>query len=224
MKYIVLNLESLLMSFGCHSKSHSYRETNEFPTISSIFGMICCAFGKSGELTDFFNKLREIKVEMFSYKETDIETDYQTFGTGWKELKIYSERMLRKNDGSNVSGNSSSKVIHKDYLVNQHFRVLLEVNNEEFADELIEKLQNPIWKIYIGRKKCIPYEEVFEAAFDTKEEAIIHIEKDNPLYKYTEYQPDDDKFIRLINLRDIPTVKFNDYGTYLSRKVFVSEY
>jgi CRISPR system Cascade subunit CasD len=221
MKYILMNLQSKLMSFGCYSKRYN-RDTNEFPTRSAIYGMILCAMDKHGEMPEMFDKLNKIQINIYSYTETDLLRDFQTIGSGW-DKRIYGDRMLKTCDGTNST--TASKIFYKDYLANQHFRVLLEIDNDNFANEIAKYLEDPVGIIYLGRKKCNPEgPSVFNGIFDTKEEAIALIEKDKPLYKYTEDVPDDNKFIKTVTLRDVPIKCLNDYDNYFCRRVYVSEY
>ena len=236
MKYLLMNLDADRMSFGYNSNGNN-RYTVDFPTKSVLFGMICCAMGKKGDLTELFKKLRQIKMTAFSLtKNSRIETDFQTIGNGWKELNLsFKDKNKVKNPVSfdigiqmiehTIDGKKSStfsSLIDKDYLVNHHFIVLLEIPDDAFADEIANALKRPVWQMYIGRKKCIPCDKVFYGVFGTEEEAMGVVDGMNPFYTYSEKKPDD--YIDEMNLRDVPMFAFNEYNTYTHRKVYKSAY
>ena len=220
MRYLIMNLQSKLMSFGCYSKGYD-RDTNEFPTRSAIYGIILCSMGKKGKMPEMFKKLNNIKMDIYSYTETNLEKDFQTIGCGWDE-ETYQYKFLKKCDGSKSS--TGSKIFYKYYLSNQHFRVILEIVDDDFANEIANYLKISVWEPYFGRKKCTPDEPIFNGIYNNKEDAISFIEKDNPIYKYSEDIPDENKFIKMITLRDVPQERLNDYDNYLNRRVYVSEY
>ena len=227
-----MNLEAEKMSFGYNSNAGT-RYTTDFPTKSVLFGMLCCAMGKKGVLTETFGKLRKIKMESFAMSESQVETDFQTIGTGWEDSKMgfidkntgkfinISEEMVEHRiDGSKSS--TCTSLIDKDYLVNQRFIVLLEIEDDAFAEKIAESLKRPVWQMYVGRKKCVPCGRVFYGIFDSKENAMNVIDGMNPLYKFTEEEPDE--YIDEMNVRDVPTTEFNKYDTYTHRRVYKCEY
>ena len=234
MKYVVMNLEAEKMSFGYNSNAGT-RYTADFPTKSVLFGILCCAMGKKGVLTETFGKLRKIKMESFAMSESQVETDFQTIGNGWREsglkfinknklweLKIDVGELMTEFTCDGKKAQSYTSLIDKDYLVNQRFAILLEIADDDFATELAESLKCPVWQMYIGRKKCIPCGRVFYGIFDSKEEAMNVIDGMKPLYKFTEEEPDE--YIDEMNVRDVPTTEFNKYDTYTHRRVYKCEY
>lgn len=235
MKYLLMNLDADRMSFGYNSIAND-RYTVDFPTKSALFGMICCAMGKKGELSELFGKLRQIKVEAFAMANSRVETDFQTIGNGWRELNIVfndknnfkgrkainiSDLMVEHTVDDKISTTCSS-LINKDYLVNQHFIVVMEIADDAFANEIANALQNPVWQIYIGRKKCVPNDDVFYGIFDSREDAMKRVDGMNPIYRYSEDEPDD--YLDEMNVRDVPMTRFNEYSTYTHRRVYKSDY
>lgn len=235
MKYVLMNLEGDRMSFGYNSNS-GMRYTTEFPTKSALFGMICCAMGRNGVLTELFDRLRQMDVEVFAITKGRIETDFQTIGTGWREAGI---KFIDKNPSSSVKMDvgdfmteftcenkkkteTYTSIVDKDYLVNQRFMVLLGIEDDTLAGEIADSLQRPVWQMYIGRKKCVPCGRVLQGIFDSKEEAMAIVDGLNPLYVFTEEEPDD--YIDEMNVRDVPTTEFGKYDTYTHRRVYKSEY
>lgn len=221
MKYLLMNLEAERMSFGYNSNAGT-RYTAEFPTKSALFGMICCGMGRKGELSDLFGKLRQARIETFAMTESQVETDFQTIGNGWLESGIKcAEFMVEHKIDGNIA-DCPTQILDKDYLVNQRFIALLEIEDDEFAEKVAESLKHPVWQMYIGRKKCIPCEDVFYGIFDSREEAMKVIDGQKPIYKFTEDEPDD--YIDEMNVRDVPTTEFNKYDTYTHRRVYKCEY
>ena len=235
MKYIVLNMSATFMSFGnndCGAKNF-IRSTGEFPTISSIYGILCTAFGISNN-KDFINKLNQLVSveETYSYTETKILEDYQNIGGGWvnksdkwdKENKCknnpYKNMIPHNNNGETPSNGISNQIAHKYYLVNPHFRVLIKINDGNFADEIVEKLKHPVWKtICFGRRNCIPNRYLFDGIFDNKEDAIEKIHSEHPLYKYVSDKPE--KYDYAFGwIKDIPINSFDDKKSYGMRRVY----
>jgi CRISPR system Cascade subunit CasD len=139
------------MSFGCYSKGYD-RDTNEFPTRSAIYGIILCSMGKKGKMPEMFKKLNNIKMDIYSYTETSLEKDFQTIGCGY-DKETYQYKFLKTCDGSNST--TGSKVFYKHYLSNQHFRVVLEIVDDDFANEIANYLKKSVWQPYFGRKNVL---------------------------------------------------------------------
>ena len=236
MKHLLMNLEAERMSFGYNSIANE-RYTAEFPTKSALFGMVACALGMSGDLTNLFGKLNKVGIEVFAMNDSKVETDFQTLGNGWadsdhwfidrnkkqKFSKIDIGRMmLEKSADPRRSCQCPTSLLNKDYLVNQRFVALLSFEDDGFANNVAEALQRPVWQMYIGRKKCIPCGDVFYGLFDTKDEAMKAVGELKPKFKYTEEEPED--YIDEFCVRDIPTTEFCRYDTYAHRRVYKSRF
>ena len=133
-----------------------------------------------------------------------------------------SEYLVKYEINSKTKSSTCTELLKKDYLVAQHFAVLLKVTDDEFAREIAEAIQHPVWPIYFGRKKCIPVEELFLGMFDDEAAAMEVIDAMKPLYRYTERMSAD--YLDEYHLRDVPTTEFNRYDTYASRRVYKCEY
>ena len=130
---LLLRLEGPMQSWGYRSR-FDYRDTALEPTRSGVIGLICAAWGIArGEDISPFDAIRMgVRVD----REGRPERDYQT------ALNVI------KADGSGTD----TVVSYRDYLTDASFTVGLESKNKELLDRIAEKLRNPDWTLFLGRK------------------------------------------------------------------------
>ena len=220
MKYVVFNMKANFMSFGCNDRGIKkyVRGTLEFPTISCIYGIICKSFGISKE-ESFLKKLNdEINIlETFSFeKEVNIFDDFQSAGGGWDDNAMKPANCF----GGKPTNGFETQIYHKQYLLFPHFKVVVEIKNDDFANEIVEKLKKPIWKdAFFGRKNCVPTQLIYDGIFNSKDECLNYIYDKKPFYKYTSEKPE--KYAMYFGwINDIPKTSFDDKRSFGMREVF----
>lgn len=130
---LLLRLEGPMQSWGYRSR-FDYRDTALEPTRSGVIGLICAAMGIArGENISRFEPLRMgVRVD----REGRPEGDYHT------ALDVI------KADGSG----KDTVVSRRDYLADASFTVGLQSDDKELLYEIAEKLHNPMWTLFLGRK------------------------------------------------------------------------
>lgn len=167
-KYILLRMRAPLQSWGGESFSYKYRGTIRHPTLSGVLGLICCALGVNTSKNKAFlgELVNNISMDVFCYKQGKILKDYQTAGTGHKDLRKIPTNCFSKPVEAKVRGN----IYHKEYLQSSDFCVILEVKSEELANKISLGLREPKWMPSLGRKACIPTTPIFVGMRDSKDQ------------------------------------------------------
>lgn len=218
MKYLALYLNAPLMSWSTDSKFEN-KDTNEFPSKSAIYGMICCALGRSGEQIEFLEKLNNsIKMSVICYSDINYITDYQTIGCKYNPND--NVELLKIPRTANKK-NRRQKILNKTYLVNGKYLVILKSEDEQLLNELAVGFKYPVWPIFFGRKCCIPSAKMFKGIYSSEEELFntVNIKESKKFIVSDEKIPNANKF----SLTDVP-VKFGEYKEYMIRHVYKYRY
>ena len=166
MKYLVLTLEGLMMSFG-ESDYWDVRGTNNFPTKSFIVGLISSGLGYlRGETEKIKNISENITVACREDKHPNILRDYHTILDTMKA------------DGKK---NENAVISPRHYLTDGSFTVLIGLKDERIKDLIIQALTDPVWPSYLGRKSCVPSKPVFnslEIEAENDYEAFMKLKSD----------------------------------------------
>lgn len=130
---LLLRLEGPMQSWGYRSR-FDYRDTALEPTRSGVIGLICAAMGIArGEDISRFDAIRMgVRVD----KEGRPERDYHT------ALDVI--KANRKGKDTVVS--------YRDYLADASFTIGLQAEDKSLLEEIADKLQNPEWTLFLGRK------------------------------------------------------------------------
>jgi CRISPR system Cascade subunit CasD len=177
-KYVVLNLEGSLQSWGFDSK-YNRRDTGLMPTKSAIAGMCGAAIGLSwgSDESNFFHE-EFSKLKMISLT-INKDTRYKSLSaTRMQDYHIVQNS--RQADGKI----KNSHITYRQYLTDAVFGVLL-YGNSELIDKISQALQDPCWGIWLGRKSCIPSSPVFIGTYLSKEDALQSIIGNEPIEKFT---------------------------------------
>jgi len=131
-----------MQSWGYRSR-FDYRDTALEPTRSGVIGLICAAIGIArGEPISRFDEIRMgVRVD----KEGRPERDYHTAGGDRHEPREYG---FIKADGSGTD----TVVSHRDYLADASFTVGLQSENKILLEEIANRLRDPAWFLFLGRK------------------------------------------------------------------------
>lgn len=237
MKYCALFFNGLMQSYGCSNSFMHRHNTNEFPTRSAISGMICKGLGRFGEQIDFLKAIKDkVKINIYGFNCCNTFLDYQIVGSSshnyYERFTIKNNKNLFKANDMNpmsydawfVGGNTrkNNSVVHKQYLTNNKFGVVLFSEDDDLLDEIINAFIKPKYVLCYGRKNCIVSGNVFCGKFDSLEQCL-NCYKDKNLeikYEITEYDNNSDCEIYL---NDVP-VRFGDDKIYQQRIVYKKDY
>lgn len=160
MKTIVLKISGL-QSWGSSGKS-SLRDTEDFPTLSGIVGLlqnICGVYEESdNKLWDKFSKL---KIDVIVEKNGLKEKDYHTI-SGACNLK-----------GSKKSKNQSTKLSDRYFLTDALFYVAI-YGNDNLINFISEKIKCPENSDLFFGRRCFPANfDLFQGVFDGNPQNIL---------------------------------------------------
>lgn len=179
---LLLRLEGPLQSWGVRSR-WSRRDTGPEPSKSGIIGLLGCAAGilrpdwRSGAEPD--RTLEQWDNALLFGVRNDrpgtIETDYHTVqGRFWQadgKMKTASHKSGAKPDKAEREP-PHTEVTWRDYLHDAAFLVALAVKPEHLASNrdllhyLKERLQDPKWPLYLGRKACVATRPILDRLTD----------------------------------------------------------
>jgi CRISPR system Cascade subunit CasD len=207
-KLLVLRLSGVMQSWGYDSQ-YTYRNTGLFPTKSAVLGLCCAAKGLkrgSQEERQFLLSVsrcpmtaialprkRSIENKTWSINVRRIDDFHTVQGT----LNAKGEQQIVKINGKQQTYSNGKKVLqcdvtYRQYLCDADFIVLLDVE-ENIAIELKDKLTNPKWGIWLGKKSCIPSIPVFSGMFNNIDE-ICNALLDGKTLKHFTYQKEVEYF------------------------------
>jgi CRISPR system Cascade subunit CasD len=186
-KIIALRLSGVLQSWGYNSE-YTYRNSGLFPTKSAVLGMCCAAQGLargSENERSFLESLSGCLMTAIALPRNRSNAD-----------KIWHVNVRRVEDFHTVentktaSGSISKNAVmtYRQYLCDADFIVLFENIEISIAEQLEEKLIDPDWGIWLGRKACIPSAPVFAGKFDTIDEVSHELLNDKKLNAFTYQQ------------------------------------
>jgi CRISPR-associated protein Cas5/CasD subtype I-E len=166
MKYLILNIEGIMMSFG-EGDYWDVRGTNNFPTKSFIVGLITSGLGYERSESEKIKKISEnITVACREDRHPSILRDFHTILDTMKA------------DGKR---NENAVISPHHYLSDASFTILVGLKDENIKELIIESLTDPEWPYYLGRKSCIPSRPVFEGMeieAENDHEAFIKLKTD----------------------------------------------
>ena len=182
-KLVALRLSGVMQSWGFNSE-YTYRNSGLFPTKSAVLGLCCAAKGLSRgseQEKTFLSKISDCPMTAIALPRT------RTVGE-----KIWSVNVRRIEDFHTVENtktaagkkNKNAVMTYRQYLCDADFLVLLEVD-ADLADDLKEKLSDPDWGVWLGRKTCIPSAPVFAGVFANMDEVCDTLLKGKSLSNFT---------------------------------------
>ncbi|MFF4041159.1 type I-E CRISPR-associated protein Cas5/CasD [Streptomyces sp. NPDC001816] len=157
MNGILLRLAAPLMSFGEHAAFH-YRDTFPFPTRSALIGLFAAADGLQRE------EALAPDPDTGKSPYTDLEftvridrpgirhTDYHTAGGGRPH-----KQGLRTSAGDYRPQNKSTLISRRVYLADAVFTLAVQ-GPDPLLEHLVQRLEQPAFGPYLGRRACIPDE------------------------------------------------------------------
>jgi CRISPR system Cascade subunit CasD len=182
--YLLLWLEAPLQAWG-HDSKFGRRDSLPFPTKSGVLGLLFCAMGWGGERCEKLAELAGLDMQVAAYVPLDGKTplipqprqpllrDFHMVGSGYDDSDSWETLLIpKKSDGGKAVG-GGTKMTYRYYLQDMAFAVALQVP-EIRAKEFANALQNPIWSLYLGRKNCVPSEQIFHGEFSDVIAALQH--------------------------------------------------
>ncbi len=132
---LLLLFDSPMQSCGSESYFDEHKTARE-PTFSEIIGILRAALGRTRE--DDFSDLLKLHIGTRTDQPGHVTMDYQI-----------------AQEASTYGGKSGpSHVIQKYYMKNAVFLVGIESDDLDFLELLEEKLLDPEFSLYLGRKSC----------------------------------------------------------------------
>lgn len=166
--YLALRMEGPFQSWGYDSQ-FDYRKTGLFPTKSGVAGLCCAASGIDRGSPDeeaFLNEFRKLKMLAISVPRSNPSSE-NTFLNVRRLRDFHTVEGTRKAGG----GTKGTHLTYRYFLQDAAFVVVLE-GARDFLERLSEKLQDPIWGIWLGRKACIPSTPIFAGIFAEEHETL----------------------------------------------------
>lgn len=169
-KVIALRLSGPMQSWGYNSE-YIYRNSGLFPTKSAVLGICCASMG----LPRGSEQEKQFLGNLYSSLMTAIALPRKRF-LGEKSWMVNVRRIEDFHTIENTktaSGKISDNAVmtYRQYLCDADFVVLLADIESPIADQLEDKLADPEWGMWLGRKSCIPSAPVFAGKYETVEEA-----------------------------------------------------
>ena len=227
---ILLWLEGPFQSWGTGSLFYQ-REAGLAPTKSGVAGIICTALGRNNEQKEWLEQFSKVSMTVSGFipekeKTPVILSDFQGLGAGYDDKDAWETRMTPKNSqGKNLSG-GRNKILVKKYIQSMSFACILESENIELMQEIANGMQHPVYVFSLGRKSCLPTEQVFQGSFSSMQEALERLQQlqeekrlKNVLSISETEQNETDI---LMTVKDVP-VCFGQKKVYTYRRVFVQE-
>ena len=148
---LLMRLEGPMQAWGGASK-WVVRDTDDAPTLSGVVGMICATLGRRRD--EPLDKFTGVEMAVRVDREGMVVRDYHTVGAGIGNIKA--EGGIKYSHGT-----IETLVSERYYLCDASFLVVL-LAPAASVEKWAERLQNPVWPVYLGRKSCPPSVPVFE--------------------------------------------------------------
>lgn len=158
---VFLRLEGPLQSWGVTSR-FVIRDTADVPSKSGVLGLVCAAMGLRREAANAeLPTLAALTMGVRTDRPGVKITDYHTAGAG---IGMMTAGGIIKHTGNTPTGPIETHVMRKEYLADAAFLVALQGDAATVA-LIVDKLQNPIWPPFLGRKSCPPSVPVLDEKF-----------------------------------------------------------
>lgn len=164
-KYLALRLEGLLQSWGFDSQ-YNRRNTGLMPTKSAIAGMCCAALGyERGDEKEaaFLSEFEGVRMTAIAIPRNGSRRPLAV-----RRLQDYHTVQNTKTADGKMK---NCHITHRQYLTDASFGIIL-AGSGSLLKKISEKLDDPVWGIWLGRKTCIPSAPVLAGLRDTQEEAL----------------------------------------------------
>ena len=224
--YLLMWLEGPLQSWGFDSKFRR-RDSLQFPTKSALLGLICAARGAGGAETAWLAEWADLDLQLYAYIPEDqpvqqpLLEDFHMVGSAYDDSDPWANLLIPKTDKGAKPVGSGAILTYRYYLQDIAFAAVVEMPSH-MSQEVEQRLQNPIWDLYLGRKTCAPTEMIFQGIFDSSELATqagknLASQKNlNPYFRVLNGQHQGE----VISINDIP-IQFGTDKKYRDRLVTI---
>jgi CRISPR system Cascade subunit CasD len=144
MKTVLIRLEGPIQSWGTQGR-FSIRDTDAEPSKSGVIGLVAAALGMKRDNDATLAKLARLEMAVRIDREGRLLHDYHTAGGG----------KFRGNYHS-VWGAKDTVTTDRYYLCDASFLVALGGEDHALVERVAEKLADPVWPLFLGRKSCVP--------------------------------------------------------------------
>jgi CRISPR system Cascade subunit CasD len=167
-------IDAPLQSWGAASKFQR-RETESWPTKSSLVGVLAAALGIDKHAPDESEKITPLAGLCFSvfrwHKPAPVTrlTDFHTIGGGYDKTNP-AERLhipRKAGDGSPFG----TVITRRTYLTDARFIALFQ-GDRATLEHAAAALLDPVWGVWFGRKTCIPAEPLSPVVAASPREAF----------------------------------------------------
>ena len=232
--YLLLWLEAPLQSWG-HDSKFGRRDTLNFPTKSGVLGLVCCALGASGEQRELLAEFASLSQTVVAFVRTKqfinqpaqkkmrepLLRDFHMVGSGYDDQNLWQKLLIPKTSEGKPAVGGGSKMTYRYYLQDMAFAVVLEVPANRL-DLIAEKLQNPEWDLYLGRKNCVPTDFIYRGQYahqnDALASALVIANEKQLAQDFSVYAGEQEG--EVITLNDVP-VQFGEHKQYRDRRVTI---
>lgn len=187
---LFLRLEGPLQSWGGRTIGR-FRRTESVPTKSGVIGLLGSALGLSRrQLNTRLEELNGLAMAVRVDRAGTLLDDYQTVGA--KIGVLAADGTPKKTAGTREY---EPIISPREYLLEASFLIILQ-GPAALIDELAAALQDPVWPLFLGRKRCVPGTPLFagHASSLTLAEAV---RRDGP-EDQSLLEPDDAENVRVI--------------------------
>lgn len=183
--YLALLLDAPMQSWGFESRFQR-RTTGLHPTKSGVIGLICAAMGLAKGSEEERTGLPDLaKLRMTSIAIPRTQTNAwsgQTEELFVRRLEDY--HTVLKTRLASGKENKNAVITKRQYLFDARFGVILE-GNRHLLEQVANKLRDPVWGVWFGRKSCIPAEPICRKLCDTQTGAQQELIGSKPLSAFT---------------------------------------
>jgi CRISPR system Cascade subunit CasD len=168
---LFLRLAGPMQSWGTSSR-FQLRRTDAYPSKSGVLGMLLCAKGvRREDSPQALETLTPLLMGARVDRRGDSDWDYHTAGA---KIGIRSADGKIKKTAS--TGEYETLLSRRQYLYDASFLVALQ-GGADVISACADKLNDPVWPVFLGRKCCIPSEPVFAGMgeFDSLTAALSSI-------------------------------------------------
>jgi CRISPR system Cascade subunit CasD len=182
-KLVALRLSGVMQSWGFNSE-YTYRNSGLFPTKSAVLGLCCAAKGLSRgseQEKAFLNKISDCLMTAIALPRNRT-AGKKTWPVNVRRIEDF--HTVENTKTAAGKKNKNAVITYRQYLCDADFLVLLEVD-AGLADDLQEKLSDPDWGVWLGRKACIPSAPIFAGVFANVDDVCDNLLNGKSLNSFT---------------------------------------